>query len=611
MVNLPQVTDPELLTKINEQAAANEAASVDPAPLGKAFGFGAGLDTSSLPEVTDPALLGRINQKVTDLEDSSFTGAVQDTLVSAGHGLTFGFDDDILEALGYEDYQYYIDLARERSPGLSLTGEIAGAVPWFLIPGANVANAARVSATAARAGLAASRTSRLNKTVGDLALRTAGSRPVTFAGEGAAYGALYGAGDKESLEGFRQDALYGALFGLGLGGAVSGAIVGGRAGAKAGKYALGKFDSVQLARLQQSSDNFLEKLKGKQLSDHTRNTVLNRVDEVYRNGAIGAYEKLSRGVGYWGTRAFPKSQKIALHSIEGKPRTLVEAVKIRNSYLKSDPEKAQKITNQIVERLDRAHPDSRASEIFKSIDETVERFVNNKTYYSRVKALTDDEQLDKLSKRVLSGKKDTVQYINETSAALDLATAYGAISKKQSAAIWNDFRYRAMERILNTTDTKSLQKLLSTDQGKGFVSRLFSGRLKFDVDTGELSKPPTKASYAIAELEEIRKLAVQADNFKGNWLYRGAEFASQHTGGFLGAGAFGFAVGGTLGNIAAAMGMVVFTQRAASRLLELLMKNKKMRQRIYKLFKDPDNPQFERNKALLRNEIQKVITRDE
>lgn len=152
------------------------------------------------PEDPEEAALLRLN--------ASGGNALSDFTTMLGHGLTFGFDDDIIKLLAGrkngEAYQQKIEDLRSTSPGASLASEVAGGI---LLPGfGGGALAARMGARGARIRAAA------------------GAGALT----GAAGGALYGAGDVNEDRG--GGALVGGGAGLVGGGLLGGAAaVGGRA----------------------------------------------------------------------------------------------------------------------------------------------------------------------------------------------------------------------------------------------------------------------------------------------------------------------------------------------------------------------------------------------
>ena len=610
------VEDPNAIAEITNFADQQQANSVDVDQLGEErFGYGGSY------EVDAPIVTGAGREEILkwqeDLEDESFGAAVQDTIVSAGHGLTFGFDDDLLELIGVEGYENIIEKARRRSPVLSITGEIAGSiVPIVASGGAALPGAAARSLNAAKTAVTATtRAGRLSQRARNLGLSTAASRPVLYGAEGAGYGAIYGAGEHETWEGVKQEALFGAAFGLGLGSLVSGSIQAGRSTLSV----LEKFDAVGKARLREGVDDTLRNLESKNISTPTQSYIVNNIERAFHNQYKGAYDVLSRNIGdAWRTSRAPgvlawdntisAAKRAGVTADVGQilgqgvqNESLASAVATRNRISQISQDVADAMTNDIRKRVSLTTPEGSYFDIvFRDIDDAVGRAAKFSAGDFKLKSLTDTKQLDRLSKNVVRGQADA-KYLDDLSDVLNDNVILDNITREESDKLWNKARYDIMSRVLGTSSPAQLGKILASgSESRKFIDRLFRGRNTFG------RTEPTSGSKAVNSINDLVNLANKAKNLKNTFIYQIAEANAGL--GFIGgvqAGLFGTIVGGPVGTIAASLGFFLAGTRATAKILQYLMEKPQFRKKLVKLYQMKEgSPEYNIYQAELRNIVQ-------
>ena len=215
-------------------------------------------DTEGLELVTDPSIINQHNDYINTIEDDSLASNLKDFGISAIQGITFGTGDEILDFFGNEQYSKALDVARERSPWLSIAGEIAGAIPWFIVPSAGFVRAGSIAAKTGGSAIGAGSVPRtaLQRKLYDIGYtagksgplgRLATSAPVVYGAEGATYGGLYGFAEGDDTHGDRlAGATTGALLGGGL---VGGVVLGGKAIGAAYRGAKGLTQQQLISRL--------------------------------------------------------------------------------------------------------------------------------------------------------------------------------------------------------------------------------------------------------------------------------------------------------------------------------------------------------------------------
>ena len=208
-------------------------------------------------------------QNYNNFTDNSWGATATDIGVGAVQGLTFGFGDEIADTLGFDFYSEQKKLSEERSPWIVLGGELAGALPFFVVPGAGALRAGVLGEKATKLGTIGKKLYGVGQAANKSKLgRLATSRPIVYGAEGAAYGGLYGAGEYQAFgaENRLEGAGIGALTGFALPAGAIGAYNVSKLGGKLALKGAGKvtgFDKVAAThRYQRGTDEFVSGING-------------------------------------------------------------------------------------------------------------------------------------------------------------------------------------------------------------------------------------------------------------------------------------------------------------------------------------------------------------